>query len=142
MFFFWLFMILVNFYLFVLYLIHFLLLPRSIFSPLTTMSSLFFTKEIAIHICVHLLVNLGAPIRKPSIASIDIRAKITKIFNIHQEEDSQMNNIKYVIYFYISIYLVLFYKKYCPLICRSGYKRQKCKNMEMSISWRLFKIEV
>ena len=31
---------------------------------------------------------------------------------------------------------------FCPSVCRSGWKSQKCKNKETWFSWRLFKIEV
>ena len=30
---------------------------------------------------------------------------------------------------------------FCPSVCRSGYKRQKCKNMETRLSQLLIKIE-
>ena len=31
---------------------------------------------------------------------------------------------------------------FCSSVCRSGHKGKKCKNIETSIFWRLFKIEV
>ena len=54
--------------------------------------------------------------------------------------------LRYCSDFSVHIYLTyehLFYnKKICPSVCRSGYIKQKYKNIETSISRRLFKIEL
>ncbi len=45
----------------------------------------------------------------------------------------------------LKLYLLvakLLYKYKCPSVCRSGYKRQKCRNKETWFSFWLFKIEV
>ncbi len=83
-------------------------------------------------IAKHSTITNVHPSASPSVATF--RGK--RIFSAPNQDKSLFISV------HIHIFLHLFYKCFVLSVCRSGYNRHKCKNLETYISRVLFKIKV